>query len=109
MKRVKSRNEAILDLTAPLTEKYVYKVPSQREAWRPYHTFLESLFYLLIIKREFLEKIYLRGGRRTDPDLIYKLGQPHLRSSKLLACWNQLEGIQIETRNGSGSWLGGKW
>ena len=33
MKRVKSRNEAILDLTSPLTEKSVYKVPSQREAW----------------------------------------------------------------------------
>ena len=30
---VKSRNEAILDLIAHLTEKYVYKFSSQREAW----------------------------------------------------------------------------
>ena len=32
-KRVKSRNQMILDLTAPLTEKYAYKGLSQREAW----------------------------------------------------------------------------
>ena len=32
-KRVKSRNQMILDLTDPLIEKSVYKVPSQREAW----------------------------------------------------------------------------
>ena len=30
---VKSRNEMIHNLTAPLTEKSVNKVPSQREAW----------------------------------------------------------------------------
>ena len=30
---VKSRNQMILDLTAPLTEKYAHKNPSQREAW----------------------------------------------------------------------------
>ena len=30
---VKSRNQMILDLTAPLTEKSDYKVLSQREAW----------------------------------------------------------------------------
>ena len=35
MKRVKSRNEAILDLIAPLTEKYIYKVSSQGKAWGP--------------------------------------------------------------------------
>ena len=33
-KRVKSRSQMILDLTAPLTEKYAYKEPSKREAWR---------------------------------------------------------------------------
>ena len=33
MKRVKSRNEAILDLIAPFTEKYVYKVSSEGKAW----------------------------------------------------------------------------
>ena len=54
--------------------------------------FWESLFYLLILKREFLENISLRGKRRNDPDLIYKLGWPHLRSSKLFACWNELAG-----------------
>jgi len=32
-KMVKSRNERILDLTAPLTEMSSYKDPSQREAW----------------------------------------------------------------------------
>ena len=32
-KMVKSRNQMILDLIAPLTEKSVYKVTSQREAW----------------------------------------------------------------------------
>ena len=30
---VKSRNEAFLDLTAPLAEKFVYKVSSQVKAW----------------------------------------------------------------------------
>ena len=30
---VKSRNQMIRDLTAPLTKKFVYKFPSQREAW----------------------------------------------------------------------------
>ena len=30
---VKSRNQMILDLTAPLTEKSPYKNPIQREAW----------------------------------------------------------------------------
>jgi len=32
-KRVKSRNQMILGLTTPLTEKYTYKDPSKREAW----------------------------------------------------------------------------
>ena len=30
---VKSINQIILDLIASLTEKYVYKLPIQREAW----------------------------------------------------------------------------
>ena len=30
---VVSRNQMILDLTTPFLEKYVYKNPSQREAW----------------------------------------------------------------------------
>ena len=78
---------------------------------------LGDLFYIFRViilpansqEREFLENISVRGRRRTDPNLIYELGKSHLRSSKLLACWNQLEGIRIETRNGSGSWLGGTW
>ena len=30
---VKSRNKMILDLIAPLSEKSVYNVPNQRDAW----------------------------------------------------------------------------
>ena len=48
---VESRNQRILDLTAPLTEKYVYKVPSQREAWGSHLSFLESSLCLIIFKR----------------------------------------------------------
>ena len=48
---VKSRNQMILDLTAPLTEKSVYKVPSQREAWGYLPSFWESLFGPIILKR----------------------------------------------------------
>ena len=33
MKRVKSINEAILDVTAPLSEKSIYKVSSQGNDW----------------------------------------------------------------------------
>ena len=108
MKRFKSRNEAILDLTAPLIETSVYKVPSQRENLGSCHVFFE-LSFVLILKREFLENISLKGRRRIDPKLIYKLVQTHLRSSKVLACCNRLAAIWIETMNGSGSWLGGTW
>ena len=41
----------ILDLTAPLTEKYVYKVPSQGQARGSLPTFWESLLFLIILKR----------------------------------------------------------
>jgi len=56
-----------------------------------------------------LENNFLRGKRRNDSDLISQLWKPYLKSSKPLACWNQLGGIPIKTRNGSGSWLGGTW
>ena len=40
----------ILDLTTPLNKKYSYKDTSQREAWGS-SIFLDSLFYLIILKR----------------------------------------------------------
>ena len=50
-KRVKSRNQMILDLTTPLNEIFFYKVPRQREAWGSLPV-LESLFFcVIIIKR----------------------------------------------------------
>ena len=108
MERVKSRNEVILDLTAPLAEKCVYKVSSQGKAWELIYI-LESLFCLFYFSSEFLENNFLKEKRRTDPHVLYELGKPYLRRSKLLACWNQLRWILIETRNGSRSCLGGTW
>ena len=106
MERVKSRNGVIMDLTAPLAKKCVYKVSSQGKAWELIYL-LESLFSLYYFSSEFLENNFLKEKRRTDPHVLYELGKPYLRSSKLLACWNQLTGIWIETRNASWSWFGG--
>ena len=106
MERVKSRNEVIMDLTAPLAEKCVYKVSSQGKAWELIYI-LDSLFCLFYFSSEFLENNFLKEKRRTDPHVLYELGKPYLRSSKLLACWNQLRGIWIETRNAYRSWFGG--
>ena len=86
---VKSRNQMILYLTAPLTEKYVYKFPSQREAWGSLPSFQNHILHVYF-SRDLWENIFLRGKRRTDSDLISQLWKPYLRSSKLLACWNQL-------------------
>ena len=47
---VKSRNQMILDLTAPLTEKSVYKFPIQEEAWGSLPYFWDSLFCVIILK-----------------------------------------------------------
>ena len=102
---VKSRKEAFLYLNTPFTENYVYKVPSKRKA-SGYHLSF-GVIILPKFSREFLENVFLEGKERIDLDLIYKLGKPYLRSFKLLACWNQLGGIRIETRNRSRSWLGG--
>ena len=35
---------------------------------------------------------------RIDSDLIYQLGRPYLRSSKLLTHWNQLGGSRLKPR-----------
>ena len=58
----------ILDLNAPFPEKSVYKYPSQRETWGSFLLFHD---FTLLFSREFLESIFVRGKRRTDPDLIY--------------------------------------
>ena len=100
MERVKSRNEVIMDLTGPLAEKCVYKVSSQGKAWELIYL-LESLFSLYYFSSDFLENNFLKEKRRTNPHVLYELGKPYLRSSKLLACWNKLRGIWIETRNAS--------
>ena len=56
----------ILDLIAPLTEKYSYKKPSQREAWGP-------LCYSIILPDYSQESswrtFFLRGKRRIDSKL----------------------------------------
>ena len=70
MKRVKSRNEAILDLTSLLIENSVYKVSSQGKAWGPDLSF-GVIILPVDLSSEFLENIFLEGKRRTDPDLIY--------------------------------------
>ena len=92
---VKSRNQIILDLTASLTENFVYKDPSQREAWRSIPSFW-NYYSVWFFSREYLENIFLREKRRTDSNLISQLGNPYLRSSNLLACWNHLGGYGLK-------------
>ena len=77
MKRVKSKNEAFLDLTTPLTEKFVYKVSSQGKAWGSDLSF-RVIILPVYFSSEFLENISLKGKRKTDPNLIYQLGNPTL-------------------------------
>ena len=65
---VKSRNQMILDLTAPLTEKYVYKVPIQREA----RGSLPSFGVLILpdySQESSWRTFFLRGKRRIDLEL----------------------------------------
>ena len=59
---VKSRNQMILDLTARLTEKSIYKVPCQREAWGS-HLYFWSHYFGSLFSRELLENIFLRGKK----------------------------------------------
>ena len=74
-----------LDLTAPFPEKYVYKNPSQREAWG-------SLDYSIILLDDIQESswrtFFLKGKGKLIQNLISQIGKPYLGSSKLLTCWN---------------------
>ena len=63
----------------------------------------------ILLLREFLDNIFLKGKRRTDLDLIYKIGNPTLGALTYLHVGFQLRGIWIETMNSSGSWFGGTW
>ena len=65
---VKSRNQMILDLTAPFTKKYSHKNPSQREAWGYFaYSRILSDYYRESSWRTF----FLRGKMRTNskPDI----------------------------------------
>ena len=77
----------ILDLNAPFPEKSVYKYPSQRETWG---TFLLFHDFTLLFSRDFLESIFPKRKRKLIQNLLSQIGNPYLRSFKLLACWNQL-------------------
>ena len=67
------------------------------------------IIMLVFSLKRMLEEQFPRRKRRTDPDLIYQIGNPTLRALSYLHVGIQFEGIQIETINGSGSWLGGTW
>ena len=58
---IKSRNQGFLDLTTPLTEKYVYKESSQEKAWG--FLFLSRRIIILPIfsLKCFLGEIFLQG------------------------------------------------
>ena len=60
-----------------MTEKYVYKDSSQGKAWGS-NLSLEESFSACFSLKKFLKKIFLEGKRRTDPDLIYEIGNPTL-------------------------------
>ena len=62
---------------------------------------LGVLIYLLgdivlpvFLSSKFLENIYVEGKRRTDPDLIYQIGNPILGALSYLHVGVQLGGIQ---------------
>ena len=71
MERVKSRNEVIMDLTAPLAERCVYKVLSQGKAWELIYP-SDSLFCLFYFSSEFLVNNFFKEKRRTDPHVLYE-------------------------------------
>ena len=96
----------ILDLTSPLSEKCSYKNPSQTKAWG-YFCYSRILRYYC--QESSWRTFFLRGKMKIDSKHQIEIGKPYLRISKLHACWNELGGVQIETKNGSGSWLGGTW
>ena len=63
----------------------------------------------VLLLREFLDNIFLKGKRRTDLDLIYKIGNHTLGALTYLHVGFHLRGISIKTRNGFDSWLTGTW
>ena len=98
-----------LDLTVPLTKNSVYKDSSQGKAWGFDSIIWRSHFILVFLSREFLENIFLKGKRRTIPDLIYQIENPTLGALSYLHVGVQLGGTRIRTENNFGSWLGGTW
>ena len=61
---VKSRNEEFLDLTAPLTENSIYKVPSPREAWGSHLSF--GFIILPKIFKRVIGEHFLEGKERSS-------------------------------------------
>ena len=59
----------------PLTKKYVYKDSSHGKPWGS-DLSLEESFSTYFSLKKFLKKIFLKGKMRTDPDLIYEIGNP---------------------------------
>ena len=56
----------ILDLTAPLTKKYAYKNPSQREAWGSFYC---SIILHIYSQESSWRIFFLKGKRRIDTEL----------------------------------------
>jgi len=77
-----------------LTKKSVYKDSSQGNAWGS-DLSLEESFSACFSLKKFLKKIFLEGKRRTDPDLIYEIGNPTLGALSYLHVGLLLGGIWI--------------
>ena len=60
---VKSRNQGFPDLTAPLTEKSMYKYSSQAKTWGSDFYLRELLFFLVFLSSVFLENISYKEKR----------------------------------------------
>ena len=71
------KKSRILDLTSPLTEKSIYKVSSQGKAWGS-DLSCGSHYPAYFSLKKILEEQFPRRKRRTDPDLIYQIGNPTL-------------------------------
>ena len=71
MKRVISRNQMILGLTAPFPKNSIYKYLSQREAWGlPIYLFLENSIILPNnIQESSWSLFFLRGKMKNDTEL----------------------------------------
>jgi len=77
-----------------LTEKSVYKDSSQGNAWG-FDLSLEESFSAYFSLKKFLKKIFLKGKMRTDPDLIYEIGNPTLGALSYFHVGLLLGGIWI--------------